>query len=64
MSYHIHTLKQQINHSSYTETRIENRDPMIMFNRFFDMVLEFEARKKLQDQEDDKNHITTPESKN
>jgi hypothetical protein len=35
-----------------------------MFNRFFDMVLEFEARKKLQDQEDDKNHITTPESKN
>ena len=72
MGFHIHTLTAQLNE---TLTQVEtvsverereirdkvHQDPIVVFERFFDMVLELEARKKMQEPY---NRIDEPEEGN
>lgn len=46
MGFEIHSLRQQ---APMVEVIEHKEDPLIMFERFFDMVLEFEERRKEQE---------------
>jgi len=51
MAFEIKDLKQQVSIQTSQERTImqsQKEDPLVMFERFFDMVLEFEAKKQAQ----------------
>jgi len=60
MAFEIHSLKSQQTAEQVTTVE-RQQDPIIMFERFFDMVLELEARKKMQEPY---NRIDEPEAGN
>lgn len=63
MGFEIYSLKQANQESDRVVQEAYKDDPMIAFERFFDIVLEFEAKKKAQDKEFE-NRIYEPEAGN